>query len=92
MKHYDSSFITKAVYQVVKEKRPPLEVAAELNFPVNTLYAWVDRYRKGILKLDLESSSAADLEAKNRELEIRIAALRIEIASLKKVCKQWLGL
>lgn len=52
MKDYDPEFRQRAIKLIKSEKMSTANVAKDLDIPIGTLYNWLDKFNKGIWKLD----------------------------------------
>lgn len=63
------------------------KAASQINIPVDTLYTWIARAKKGELKgvkSSAEPKESLSLAQRNKELEAENSMLRSEVTMLKK--------
>ncbi|NLC06733.1 MAG: transposase [Syntrophomonadaceae bacterium] len=84
MKQYDKQFKEQAVKLVLDLERPVKIVAGELGIHENTLYKWINQYRKHQEHAFPGSGNQRPEEAEIKRLKKMIADLEEENAILKK--------
>lgn len=84
MKQYDKQFKEQAVNLVLDLGRPVKKVAEELGIHENTLYKWINQYKKHHGHAFPGSGNQRPEDAEVRRLKKMIADLQEENAILKK--------
>ncbi len=84
MKQYDKQFKEQAVKLVLELDRPVKSVADELGIHENTLYKWVNQYKKHHEHAFPGSGKLRPEDEEMRRLKRMIADLKEENAILKK--------
>lgn len=84
IKRFDQQFKEEAVRLVLDLERPVVAVARELGIHENTLYKWLDQYKKHKENAFPGSGNLRPEDEENRRLRKMVADLQEENAILKK--------
>ncbi len=83
-KRFSKSFKTEAVRRVIEQEQNVAELARELDIHVNTLYKWVNEFKKDGMNPFPGSGNLKPEEAEIRKLQRENETLKEEIEILKK--------
>jgi transposase len=86
-KRYDDQLKQQAIEMALEGSKTIAQIARDLDIKENTLYGWVDKYRRA--NLDKQSTQPAmakpvDLEAENRRLKRELKTALEDVELLKK--------
>lgn len=87
LKRYDDQLKQQAIEMALEGSKPVAQIARDLDIKENTLYGWVDKYRRANPQKVFAKTAAAkpvDLEAENRKLKRELALAREDVELLKK--------
>jgi transposase len=87
VKHYDEKLKQQAIEMAVEGSKPIAQIARDLEIKENTLYGWVDKFRRANSSKDATQSNKSkpvDLEAENRKLKRDLARALEDVELLKK--------
>lgn len=86
-KRYDDQLKQQAIEMALEGSKPIAQIARDLDIKENTLYGWVDKYRRSNpdkQRVKFSNDKPADLEAENRKLKRELARAMEDIELLKK--------
>lgn len=87
LKRYDDQLKQQAIEMALAGSKPIAQIARELEIKENTLYGWVDKYRRANPDKQPVKSAVdkpVDLEAENRKLKRELARAMEDVELLKK--------
>lgn len=84
MKHYDREFKIQTAEYVLEQGKPTAQVARDLDIAENTLYRWVNEYKKDQENAFVGSGKLKPENKEFREMRKRLRDMEEENAILKK--------
>ena len=83
-KRFSKSFKTEAVRRVIEQEQTVAELSRELGIHVNTLYKWVNEFKKDNINAFPGSGNLKPEDAEIRKLKRENEILKEEVEILKK--------
>lgn len=86
-KRYDDQLKQQAIEMALEGSKSVAQIARDLDISANTLYGWVDKYRRSNPDKQRVKSAVekpVDLEAENRKLKRELARAMEDVELLKK--------
>ena len=86
IKRYDEQLKQQAIEMALEGFKPTAQIARDLDIKENTLYTWVDKYRRANPNkpTELKVTAPVNLEAENRKLKRELARAKEDVELLKK--------
>jgi transposase len=86
IKRYDEQLKQQAIEMALEGFKPTAQIARDLDIKENTLYTWVDKYRRANpnKSTELKVTAPVNLEAENRKLKRELARAKEDVELLKK--------
>jgi transposase len=87
LKRYDEQLKQQAIEMALEGSKSVAQIARDLDIKENTLYGWVDKYRRANpskVSAQPAPSKPVDLEAENRKLKRDLARALEDVELLKK--------
>lgn len=87
LKRYDDQLKQQAIEMALEGSKPVAQIARDLDITVNTLYGWVDKYRRANPSTASPKTAQlkpVDLEVENRKLKRELTRALEDVELLKK--------